>query len=806
MLKAKQQAGGHAIIAPMSIELDWQIVDENACGAKDEPPSSPAKSPRKWRNRRIWLALVGLVLLVVAGLAGYSAWTYRARLDQVSGQVRLVSQLEARTATASDRVSFMALQDPDDWAWRAAQEKRFARLERVGLPEFGWKAMGAQPQPGEIALEPGGARLDVTYQFSVTQPMPAGPMSITLQSPQFYKPTPSGWVRAMPGPDYWGRWRTKSGKRFAMAYLQRDADLLEPLIPRMDEALERVCGRLPCPSQAIFVVFENSADSLARLADFTYGFDDGAFTIKLPSPHLTGVPADARSRDELYRAIGTRVVEALVYEASQRRLNMGYLSSQEVVRWELAQAGLSGPFITPVISSTLVRVMQSGAWQPLETIPLRATPSGMDVAPSKVMTPLALDFLEQQLGAGAVARLLPAIASGRGSTFGDAIGTTLRVNPSTLRLAWVTYLRNRAGLPVLGSFPPEGDLALLCAQSQNQSALWQMRTDGTGLERITPEDQNAAQPFWSPDGKQLAYLQGDVGVIMEADARQFKTVAARQSVREIAWLPDGRVRVNLRGDATIYLVNLETQVTDIAPTSGVWSPDGKRMAYQAFSPSGIYIADADGGDAQQIEWGALPAWSPDGKRLAFLSGSDLVSSGRGIELARATLISIVDASGNPVTALRLGELLQTLTDAPTFPSWAVGLTWSPDGTLLAAQIVRPEGPMLLALDAETGALRARWREASVRLLTPTWSPGNHSIAFRVASTFPSRADTVGILDARTGDYVATPGRGFDWSPDGKWLAVTQEPSGVLLTTSDLAAMRWLESPSCSSVAWRPGGR
>ncbi len=795
----------------MSIELDWQVVDQDTDSPEDQPPPSSAKPPpRRWRTRHTWLVLVGLVLLIVAALAAYSAWTYHTRVNQVSGQVRLVSQLEARAVTTDDLASFVALQDPDDWAWRAMQEKRFARLDRVGLPEFGWKAMGAPSQPGDISLEPGGARLDVTYPFSVTQPMPGGPVSITLYATQFYKPTPSGWVRAMPGPDFWGRWRTKSGKRFAIAYVQRDASLLEPLIPRMDEMLGRVCGPLPCPSQPVFIIFDITADTLARLSGFSNGFDDGAFMLRLPSPHLFGVPADARSRDELYRALGTRVVQALVYEASQRRLNMSYLSSQEVLRWELAQAGLTGPFITPAITPTLIKAMQSGSWQPLDAIPLRSSPSGIEAAPGEVMMSLALDFLEQRFGEGTVAHLLPAMASGRARTLGDVISTALRVNPATLRVAWLTYLRNRAGLPVADLAPPAGELALLCALNQNRSAVWRIRTDGTGLEKITRDDQNAAQPAWSQDGKMLAYRQSNVGVVMDADTRQFKTLAARQSINGIAWLPDGRVRVNIQGDATSHLVDLDTeQVTEITRTSPIWSPDGKQMAYQAFAPStpsGILIADANGGDEQRVEWGATPAWSPDGKRLAFLSGSALTPYGLGVELEPATEISIVDATGYPVTRLRLGELLRTLVGAPDLASWASDLIWSPDGSMLAVCINRREGPMLLIVDADTGALRTHWRKASGRLLAPAWSPSSRQVAFQVMPGGQTRADTVGIVDAQTGDYLALPGRGFDWSPDGKWLAVTEEPTGVLLVTPDWASIQWLETSSCSSVAWRPGGR
>jgi hypothetical protein len=75
----------------------------------------------------------------------------------------------------------------------------------------------------------------------------------------------------------------------------------------------------------------------------------------------------------------------------------------------------------------------------------------------------------------------------------------------------------------------------------------------------------------------------------------------------------------------------------------------------------------------------------------------------------------------------------------------------------------------------------------------------------VLTTAASDVGTVGILNVTTGQTTTLSGRDFDWSPDGKWLAVVQEPDSVFLITPDLSVMRWLEMPSCLSVAWRPEG-
>jgi Tol biopolymer transport system component len=60
---------------------------------------------------------------------------------------------------------------------------------------------------------------------------------------------------------------------------------------------------------------------------------------------------------------------------------------------------------------------------------------------------------------------------------------------------------------------------------------------------------------------------------------------------------------------------------------------------------------------------------------------------------------------------------------------------------------------------------------------------------------------MGLAQVSTGNQDA---RLPAWSPNGKWLAVTQRPRGVLLVMPDLADTRSLDTPSCFEVAWRPG--
>lgn len=504
--KVERQNQRSAIIPYMSIELDWQIVE-------DEPqePGTPPEPPvrRRWRwpriTRKVLAAVVLILVVAIAGFAVYYDWVYHTQLDQVTPPVLQIARFEAQAVLKGDRDSYLAVQDPDDSSWREVQASRFGSLEEEGLPEWGWEATDVQPVQGGVTLEPGGARLDVTYRFSVTQPMPNGPTSVTVVLPQYYKETPSGWVRALPIVEYWGAWHQRSGKYFAVRYLERDAAALVPLVPRMDALLARVCDELPCPPQPIYVVFENSSMALENWTTFTYGFDDGSFQLKFPSPQLFGLPADEPSRDEFYRALGTRVVEALVYEASGRHLNMADQAPQEIMRWELARAGLARPFV----SGSLAADLRTTSWLPLSSIPLRSRPTNQatGLLERNVLLPLAFAFLEEQAGSGSVSRLLPAI--GTSTYLGEAISKTLKVSPVSLEPAWNKFLRTQAGYTLAGSGPPPpgGELALSCSISGTpNAAVWLVRSDGTGLRQVAPSGEMPLVLGWSPDSKRLAFF------------------------------------------------------------------------------------------------------------------------------------------------------------------------------------------------------------------------------------------------------------------------------------------------------------
>jgi Tol biopolymer transport system component/imidazolonepropionase-like amidohydrolase len=237
----------------------------------------------------------------------------------------------------------------------------------------------------------------------------------------------------------------------------------------------------------------------------------------------------------------------------------------------------------------------------------------------------------------------------------------------------------------------------------------------------------------------------------------------RLSLREgtsiaAALSPDGRtVAIDLLGALWTLDVNggTATRILDDGYDARMpsWSPDGRRLAFQAYHTStwDIWTVRADGSGLRPITSGPFddrePHWSPDGTRLAFSS----------------------DRSGSYdiwTVGVETGDVRQLTSNAANDSMPA----WSPDGRDIAFVSDRePRGVYRRPADA-TGNERLLHADARA-VWSPSWSPDGRAVAYVAIDGAVSQLVVRGKNIAEASEDV------FPFRP--QWLS-----SGELLYTAD----------------------
>jgi Tol biopolymer transport system component len=185
-----------------------------------------------------------------------------------------------------------------------------------------------------------------------------------------------------------------------------------------------------------------------------------------------------------------------------------------------------------------------------------------------------------------------------------------------------------------------------------------MQPDGGGLIRLTDGAGNSSDPAYSPDGSLIAFAsdrgryparQG-IYVMNADDGSQARRVTSLPPAASLDYAPrfspEGTRLVFTRevdeasSAAALYVVNLDgsspRKITpgDLSPGDADWSPDGKRIVFEATdsqSPfGGVWIVGSEGSGLRTVtatvsgvgaqDGFADPVWSPDGSLILSLHG------------------------------------------------------------------------------------------------------------------------------------------------------------------------------------------
>jgi Tol biopolymer transport system component len=171
-----------------------------------------------------------------------------------------------------------------------------------------------------------------------------------------------------------------------------------------------------------------------------------------------------------------------------------------------------------------------------------------------------------------------------------------------------------------------------------------MNADGSDQQNLTPKPGNQGGPQWSPDGRAILFTavppgqplsptlwphRGDVYVINADGSGQRNLTQTRKSGEfDPSWSPDGRIAFSRQfgGGVRILVMNADgggkRAVTPKFARSGdrgltgIWSPDGRRLAFD--EDDAIYVINADGSGLHRLAKNAgFGDWSPDGRKIIF---------------------------------------------------------------------------------------------------------------------------------------------------------------------------------------------
>ena len=369
---------------------------------------------------------------------------------------------------------------------------------------------------------------------------------------------------------------------------------------------------------------------------------------------------------------------------------------------------------------------------------------------------------------------------------------------------------------------PDGRrLAFVSTDADGRSMLWIRALDSLDA-RVVPGTENAAHPFWSPDGRSLGFLAGGLLKRVDVEGTSVQTLAETVARLGGAWNRDGLI-IFSPSIAQLATVPAVGGSVSLLPVSGAWPsllPDGRHFLYFSSSVDpkrrGVYVGSLDSAATKLlitsdfkgvyappgyllfVRSETLFAQAFDATRLA-LSGEPSVVA-EGIWNAAAAAQASFSASPDGTLAYVNASLNNTqlvLFDRTGRSQGPVTLDrylnrvpqLSPSGKQLAIGRGRDGGYSIWLFDLVNGAasrrltLNADWSD------TPVWSSNGRRLVYMSGRGRGQPGSRLNLKNA-DGDGADEPLFEFppdvlaalwDWSSDGRFIVysvLSAETKGV----------------------------
>jgi TolB protein len=287
-----------------------------------------------------------------------------------------------------------------------------------------------------------------------------------------------------------------------------------------------------------------------------------------------------------------------------------------------------------------------------------------------------------------------------------------------------------------------GTIAFLRTVGDGPDSLFAIRADGSGLRRLTPSSADVGAYEWAPDGARIAYLDRRGALwLVRPDGTGRERLAARSPLRdswELSWSPDGKaIAVLARASGTpptnsssefgIQIIPTDAGAPRRLPSGDAisldWSPRGDQISYTDGSGQQRVIR-TDGSKARLFfrrrlnHGGAMPTWSPDGTHVGFAGCR--FRHGRCVD--RYAGIYVADSDGSDfhlVTGHAYNEY---------------GFAWSPDGRSILYGRADREGIYVISPDGRNNHRLTRDSPRPADFGALTWAPDGRSIAYATDRT------------------------------------------------------------------------
>ena len=168
----------------------------------------------------------------------------------------------------------------------------------------------------------------------------------------------------------------------------------------------------------------------------------------------------------------------------------------------------------------------------------------------------------------------------------------------------------------------DGKKIVFCSDRGGDLDIWSMDSDGMHPKQLTKRLGYEGGPWWSPDGKQIAFRAYYPET--EQEIADYKSLLAQHLIRPTTL--DLYV-MNADGSNVRRLTN--DRAENIASFAPSWTPDGKGLVFasnradpkrRAFE---VYKLNLDGTGLERITFGeqfdGFPNFSPDGKKFVWAS-------------------------------------------------------------------------------------------------------------------------------------------------------------------------------------------